>query len=174
MQLLKYNADKKKCMKYQKMRSGAKPLFFWHMCVLFPLWCTLVKQEAFWFPVFCPDSSQCCACFRWWRLRGCSWGNSYAWGKVLLTYAWGWKGELRSGVGVQRWKSKTEQSRGSQLCFPLPSTHRNAHESSLCQFRPVAEAHTAVLQPLFLPSPLKQMWDSFCHWVFKVQEVCHH
>lgn len=76
-------------------------------------------------------------------------------------------GEVRSGVGMQRWKTKTEQSKdlSSVSLFP-PSTGELP-----VPFRPVAEAHTAVLQPLFLPSPPKQMWDAFCHWDFRVQEL---
>lgn len=155
-------------MKYQKIRSGTNPLFFWHIWVLFHLWCTSVKQEALWFPVFCPDSSQCCACLKWWRLRGCSWGNSYMWGKL--------HGDGRESSG-QVWVCRDERTRQSKVrisaLFPS-SLHPHAHESSLYQFSPVAGAHTAVLQALFLPSPLKQRWDAFCHWDLRVQEFCHH
>lgn len=113
---------------------------------------------------------------------GCSWGNPHVWGKLLLPYMWGYKGELRSNVGVQR-KSKVEQSK--DLSSTLPPTPSNAHGSSLCQFRPVAEAHAASLQPLPIPGPLEETWEALCHqlplslspgwsWAFSIREVCHY
>lgn len=149
------------------MRSGAKPLFFWHISVLFHWWCTLdSKIEGIW--VSCTDSSQCYACLKWWGVRDCSWGNPHVWGKLLLTYMWACKGELRSNVDVQRWKSVAEQSKDlSSVPLYPPPVHSNAHESSLYQFRPVAEAHAAPLQPLLIPSLLRQTWEALCHclWV---------